>query len=279
MLQRFSGLSIAATILSLPYLSATPVPAPSLATFVSDKGTDTGTCASPADPCRSFKFALGKTSPGGEIRALDLADYGGVTIIKSISLAGVEGAGIFQTHAGSNAITINTGPNDAINLRRLTLDGFKTTRNGILLSSGGSLTNTHCEMRNFTDNGIDLSPTDATAVLIAHTVSSNNFDGIFYNVERGPLKGTLDHVTVNNNDNGVVIAGFSVLAVNSTVGNNRDAGFALGSGAVLRLAHSAVTGNGTGVAVGGTESESEGDNFINGNGTDVSGTLNTFGVN
>ena len=49
-------------------------------TFVSDKGTDAGACDSPAAPCRSFKFALGQTSPGGEIKALNPADYGGVTI-------------------------------------------------------------------------------------------------------------------------------------------------------------------------------------------------------
>jgi hypothetical protein len=259
-------------------LGAAPARTSSLATFVSGKGTDTGTCASPAAPCRSFKFALGQTSPGGEIKALDPADYGAVTITKSISLTGVEGAGIFQTHAASNAITVNVGPNDTVNLSRLTLDGLKTARNGILLGSGGSLTIIHCRVRNFTDNGIELSPTATSTVLIADTSASNNSNGIFFNVEPGPFIGTLDHVTVNNNDNGVVVAGFSVLAVNSTAGNNRNAGFDLGSGAVLRLARSAVTGNGTGVAVGGTESESEGDNFINGNGTDVSGTLNKFGV-
>ena len=209
MLQRFSELSIAAAILSLPYLGATPAPASSLATFVSGRGSDTGTCASPANPCRSFKFALGQTSPGGEIKALDPADYGDVTITKSISLAGVEGAGIFQTHAGSNAITVNVGPNDAVNLSRLTLDGLKSARNGILLGSGGSLTIIHCRVRNFTDNGVELAPTATSTVLIADTVASKNSNGIFFNVERGPFKGTLDHVTVNNNDNGVVVAGFS----------------------------------------------------------------------
>ena len=119
MLKLLCRLSIAAAVLSLPYLGAIPAPASSLATFVSGKGTDTGTCASPANPCRSFKFALGQTSSGGEIKALDPADYGGLTITKSVSLTGVEGAGIFQTHAGSNAITVDVGPNDTVKLSRL----------------------------------------------------------------------------------------------------------------------------------------------------------------
>jgi len=277
MLQLFSRLFVAGALLALPCLGAVPALAASPVTFVSGKGTDTGTCASRASPCRSFRFALGQTSPGGEIKALDPADYGGVTITRSVSLTGVEGAGIFETHAGSNAITINAGPNDIINIGRLILDGFKTARNGVLLNSGGSLTISHCRVRNFTDYGIELSPSTAAAVVIADTVaSSNSLDGIFFNVERGPFKATLDHVAVNNNDSGIVVAGFSVLAVNSTAGNNRTAGIALGSGAVLRLAHSAVTGNGTGLSVGGTTAESAGDNFISGNGTDVSGTLTKF---
>src|ERR1700756_167392 len=82
---------------ALPFLAclgASPAQAASPVTFVSGRGTDSGTCASPASACRTFQFAIGQTNVGGEIKALDPANYGGVTISKSISLTGVDGAGI-----------------------------------------------------------------------------------------------------------------------------------------------------------------------------------------
>jgi hypothetical protein len=58
----------------------------------------------------------------GEIKALDPAPYGPVTITHSISITGVEGAGSFRTSA-VDSITINAGPNDTVNLSHLTIDG------------------------------------------------------------------------------------------------------------------------------------------------------------
>src|SRR3954452_17098066 len=96
------------------FLGAIPALALSPVTFVSGEGTNSGTCASPATPCRTFQFALGQTSPGGEIKAREPADYGPVTITQSISITGVDGAGI-NTPSGDD-ITINAGPNDTVNL-------------------------------------------------------------------------------------------------------------------------------------------------------------------
>ena len=115
-------LAAARALLALPCLAAAPALAAAPVTFVSGKGTDAGTCASPANPCRSFEFALGQTSPSGEIKALGPADYGSVTITKSVSITGVEGAGSFRTSA-VDSITINAGPNDTVNLSHLTIDG------------------------------------------------------------------------------------------------------------------------------------------------------------
>ena len=94
MFKLISPLSLAGALISLTSLGAAPALAASPVTFVSGKGTDSGTCASPAAPCRTFQFTLSQTSPGGEIKARDPADYGGVT----------RGAGIFQIRA-ANAIT------------------------------------------------------------------------------------------------------------------------------------------------------------------------------
>src|ERR1700730_15961315 len=150
-----SPLAIVGVILSLPWLGAAPAEALSTVTFVSGKGTNSGTCTE-LHPCRTFQFALGQTSPSGEIKAVDPADYGPMTITKSISITGVEGAGIDSTPGGQNAITIAAGSNDVINLSYLTIDGTKTASDGIMLNSGGSLTVTHCTLRNFLTEAIGL---------------------------------------------------------------------------------------------------------------------------
>lgn len=49
-------------------------------TYVSGKGADSSNCSSPANPCRTFQFAFDHTASGGEIKALDAADYGPVHI-------------------------------------------------------------------------------------------------------------------------------------------------------------------------------------------------------
>jgi hypothetical protein len=281
MLKLFSPLAIAGAF-ALPFLGAAPALAASPVTFVSGKGADTGTCASPATPCRTFQFAFGQTSPGGEIKALDPAPYGPVTITNSISITGVEGASI--NRASGDHITINAGPNDTINLSHLTLDGFRiaSLSKGIVLNSGGSLTISHCTVRNFKQNGILLEPSGATRFLITDTlVSDNSFAIAVVPQAAGTAQGTLDHVLTRKNDlGGVGMNGPStVLAVDSTASDNTGPGFSVSFGAVLRLAHSAATGNATGVSVGsGGTAESAGNNFIRGNGTDVSGTLTNVGT-
>jgi hypothetical protein len=277
MFARYSPPAIAGALL-LACLGAAPALALSPVTFVSGKGADSGSCASPAAPCRTFQFALGQTSPGGEIKARDPADYRSVTITKSVSITGVEGAGIFQT-ANANAITINAGPNDGINLSHLTLDGFKTAVNGVFLNSGGSLTIRHCAVRNFGVAGIVVAPAATTVFDIADVVVSNigNRGIDIFPQPSGSARGTLDHVLARKNPGtGILVRqSATVLAVNSTAADN-GLGFGANSGALLRLAHSAAIGNGTGVFVSALLVESAGDNFINGNGTDLSGTLTKF---
>lgn len=93
---------------ALALTCAAPALAQSPVTFVSGEGTDAGSCAAPAKPCRTFQYALGLTNAGGEIKALDPANYFFVTINKSINIVGVDGAGIIRGTVG-NAVTINAG--------------------------------------------------------------------------------------------------------------------------------------------------------------------------
>jgi Right handed beta helix region len=282
-----SPLAIAGALLSLPCLGAAPARAASFVTFVSGKGTDTGTCADPANPCRTFHFAIDQTNPGGEVKVLDPANYGGVTITKSISLTGIDGAGIDRA-GGPIAITINAGPNDAINLSHLTVDGLGIASEGVQLNSGGSLTITDCVVGNFKQDGIHLQPSTTAQFLIGDTLVSDNAS---FGIHVDPLgtasaQNTLDHVSMNKNGfGGIFVDKFGtsgtldVTAVDSIATNNNGVGFqAQGNFSpvhgVLRLAHSAATKNAIGVQINvGGVVESFGDNDIRGNATDVTGTL------
>jgi Right handed beta helix region len=281
MFKLISPLSIAGLLASLTFLDSAPALAASPVTFVSGKGSNTGSCASPSTPCRTFQFALDQTSPGGEIKALDPANYGGLTITKSISITGVEGAGIFRTVANAVAISIKAGPSDTINLSHLTLDGLSTATFGIQLTSGGSLTVADCAIRDFIGVGVQVASTATTTFLIADTVVSGNNVGIAVGSQvTSTDQGTLDRVSVTQNSHGIFIgAHASVLALDSTVADNAATGFDIFQGGVLRLVHSAVTGNLQGVIVGSDSTGvSAGNNVIRGNGTDVTGTLSNVGT-
>jgi hypothetical protein len=286
MFKLISVRAITRALASFALLGASPTQATSPVTFVSGNGIDSGTCASPGTPCRTFQFALGQTSPGGEIKARGPADYGALTITKSISITGVDGASI--NRGSGDHITINAGPNDTINLSHLTLDGFKTAGNGIVLNSGGSLTIIHCVVRNFTDQGIGLLPTGLTKFLIGDAlISDNSGTGIAVSPQgAGSTQGTLDHISANKNSQGITATGFAtsgvlidVSVVDSMVTSNFVFGFGVGPKGLLRLVRSAAVLNNTGVFINtGATAESAGDNFINGNGTDLSGTFTKFGT-
>lgn len=279
-----SSCAVVGALAAMSCFNVAPAWAFSVTTYVSGKGTDTGTCASPATPCRTFQFAFNQTFPGGEIKALDPADYSPVTINRSVSIVGVEGAGILRFTAG-DIITINAGASGVVNLSNLTLEGFnKTATNGITLNSAGSLTIRNCTARNFSNNGINLKPTTALKFLIADAVAANNGNvgAVVFPQGAGTANGTLDHVAVEKNAVGVFTAtpggAVDVTAVDSVASDNSDAGFFLSVGTTLRLSRSTATRNSSGVNVSGT-ARSAGNNFINGNTTaDVSGTLTNDGT-
>jgi|ERR1700730_8531231 len=135
----------AGALVTMMCLVAAPAKAAAPVTYVSGKGTDSGNCSSPANPCRRFQFAVDQTSPGGEVKALDPADYRPVTINKSISITGIVGAGI-DTKGGA-AITINntSGTISLANLLIQNVSGSGTT--GISAVGGLTLTITHCTVR------------------------------------------------------------------------------------------------------------------------------------
>jgi hypothetical protein len=229
-----AGLALAAT------LSAVPAQALTSRAWISGHGTDAPSCGSVATPCHTPQYAHDNiVAAGGEIDILDPAGYGAITITKAISIVndGVGTAGMLAPAAG-NAITINAGASDAIQLRGLTIEGSGVGYNGTVFNSGGSLTVTNCVVQNFafsgspgltTGNGILMQPTSGTiSFAITNTIVSNNgFFGITYAPPSGSAtaNGVIDHVVTTNNQNGVQIftghgGGSTTVAISNSIASN-----------------------------------------------------------
>jgi len=270
---KFKSRLIAAAALALTCLANAPAMAH--VTYVSGKGTDAGNCSSPANPCRTFQFAINQTVAGGEVKALDPADYSPVTITKSISITGVEGAGI-DTNGGIG-ININAA-GSTVSIANLLIQNVSGSGSAGIsgFSNSINLKITHCTVRGF-GTGISLSG-PFTSFLIADTVVTNNGDGVSAQTFSG---GTLDHVVAYGNKGRGVGAIKSVITAVDTIANNNGTGFSVANlpGITsLFLARSTAIGNSVGVSVGSAPGTSFGDNHIKGNGTDVQGTLTNVGT-
>ena len=273
--------TIAAALLACG-LSAAPAQAGPNRTFVSGKGTDSGTCAYAA-PCRTFAFALTQTAAGGEIDVLDPAGYGAVTITKAISIVN-DGVGVAAIGASSgNGVTINAGATDSVHLRGLTIAGLGSGSDGILFNSGGNLAIENCVIRGFANNGVLIAPTGSVKAVLRNVTADDNFDGIDLFGNFSPI-GSHFNVTIvdseaSNNTNAGVVASASPTSkaaigiLRNVVASNNGTGLKAEKG-VLLVAHSVVAGNFTGVSTdSGAFILSYGDNNIDGNGTDESGTV------
>jgi hypothetical protein len=204
---------IAAAVTAASLLAASDAAAQAARTFVSGSGSDANPCTLTA-PCRSFAQALTQTNAGGEITILDPAGYGAVNITKSVSIIndGVGEAGVTVTSA-SNAIVVNVGASDVVNLRGLTLVGGGIGNQGVLFNNLGKLNIQNCVIRGFTD-GIELNPTGTAQFNISDTLVSDVSDiGI---VLQSGGSGTVTAVFNRVQASGAVNEGILVNGINST---------------------------------------------------------------
>jgi Periplasmic copper-binding protein (NosD) len=104
--------------------------------------------------------------------------------------------------------------------------------------------------------------------LIEDTVASDSVaTGI---IVSGNTNATLNRITANNNQWGVVVgSGNDATIANSIMSNNGDRG--LQNGGVVWLAKNVISGNATGVHLFGGTMNSYGDNYIRDNTTPVAG--------
>jgi hypothetical protein len=132
-----------------------------------------------------------------------------------------------------NSLAADAGPNDAVSMRGLTIEGAGVGLAGIVLNSGRSLTIANCVIRHFTFDGISFLPTASSNLSVSNTlVAHNGNDGIrVLPSGSGAVTAVLNRVEMNNNTfggievNGATSTGTvaatmsgSVAARNGTVG-------------------------------------------------------------
>src|SRR6478735_7405290 len=106
-------------------------------TWVSGVGDDLNPCSRTA-PCKTFAGAISKTAAGGEINVLDPGAYGAVTVTKSINII-AEGFEAGVLVSGTNAIIVNAGVNDVVELRGLDFNGTDNGLAGVKIIAADSV--------------------------------------------------------------------------------------------------------------------------------------------
>jgi len=135
-------------------------------TWVSGVGDDANPCSRTA-PCKTFAGAISKTAAKGEINCLDPGGFGGVSINKSMTIRcdHVE-AGVLVS--GTTAINVIAGATDRVVLEGLDIEGLGTGIHGVNFSSGKELYIIRCQIRDFTQNGVNVASSTSGGHLFLH---------------------------------------------------------------------------------------------------------------
>jgi hypothetical protein len=164
---------------------------------VAAQGLDSNPCTF-ALPCRTFQHAHDVVASNGEIDVLDPAGYGVLTINKAISIQGHGFSGITAT--SGNAITINAGVGDKINLRGLIIEGAGLGSNGIVFNTGASLTIDDSVIRGNVANGLRFGPNASSTLTVLRSLIADNFAGVTVApTGSGAANVVLNRINVHNN--------------------------------------------------------------------------------
>ncbi|WP_018972676.1 right-handed parallel beta-helix repeat-containing protein [Rudaea cellulosilytica] len=164
-------------LLLLQFVFASALHAQATRTWVSGVGDDANPCSRTA-PCKTWAGAISKTAPGGEIDALDPGGFGALTITKSISIVGKGGTSSTLV-AGTNGFVVAAQSGDVVMIRDVEFDGLlgngnaNAGLNGIRFISGGALYIDNCRIFGFSQQGIDINPSNNASVNISRTAISN----------------------------------------------------------------------------------------------------------
>lgn len=193
----------AAAAISLLVGSITVSQAAERVTWVASNGSDASATCSHTAPCRTLASAYGKTTEGGTINVMDLADYGGLDIKKSISIAGDGGnAGLVAPMSGGT-ITIDAAADDVVSITGLSFNGRGTSGHGIGIGGAASVYIGDVAVHGYTAPGwagISLATATDTRLYIDHAKIYNNHIGIYVGAAFGANEAFLNSTVVAAND-------------------------------------------------------------------------------
>ncbi len=262
-MRRIALFAIAAGFV-IPLMASAPAHAQATRTWVSGVGDDANPCSRTA-PCKTFAGAESKTATGGIINCIDSGGFGGVTIIKSITIDCTPFLG--GVLAGpTNAINVNIAGGTVI-LRGLDIEGAPGTGLvGVNVIAAAAVHIQKCFIYQFQGgnaSGVRIVSTSGNPkVMITDTYIHDNGTGgtgggvISVGTGGNPFV-TLNNVRINNNAQGVANNSFSR----------------------MRISNSLFSGNTVGIEADAGAQVSFGNSDLNFNGTAVSGATTSFGNN
>jgi hypothetical protein len=269
-------------------------------------GSDSNPCTRAA-PCLTFAGAVAQTAAGGVISCLDPGNFGAATITKALTINCEEtlGSGLVS---GTDGIVVQAGAGDVVTLKGLEFEGVNSGLNAVRFLSGKELHMHKFQIRNFTNSGIDIEPSNSTRVFLADGyisdcgVGGSGFAAILIKANSGANTSvSINHVEMENNLNGVFADGSggagiahvqvrdSVISASSNNGisissagpsatadvvnniiryNSNIGAVVTGAAATLKLGGNTITDNTTGVASSGGTLQSFKNNQIADNGAD-----------
>ena len=278
-------------IVSSLLTAVTPATA-AIETWVSGSGVDTGTCTIAA-PCKTFAFALTRTTAGGTINVLAPGNFGPVTINKAVNIV-ADSVEALITTAGADgaAIKIQAPSSAVVSLRGLTIESF--AGRGVDFIAGAALYVDKCAFHKL-NTGIVFEPNAGVPKLyVADTVITDSVsNGIFItSASGGSIRAVIDGVEVKNGGGpGLNFMPFTMGTFTATVSRSTVSGFTnsgisaqIGGGgfATVMLDRTTITNNGIGVSTSGPVMRI-GDSTVTGNTTGLQasggGGFGTYGTN
>jgi hypothetical protein len=278
-------------------------------TWVSNTGTDNGTCGSLASPCATFSGAYNNTAVGGEITCLNGGDYLTLTISNSITIDCQYSIGrIGSAQDPGNSIVISPPAGGVVTLRGLDLDfagdaflSCGTGSGAIYFTGGGVLHLQKMKINHDTGDscsGIYFAPrSNATLDITDSDITDNGSGGTNAGIHIVPASGVQANVTitrtqVQGNYFGIFADGRSGGIIKGAIkgsvvsGNTENGITALSSGSsvVFTIDQTEISGNLAGLFAGGSNAGILARNstvYGNAIGLDAAngGTLYTYGNN
>lgn len=258
-----------------------PAQAASARTWVASNGTNNVTCDR-VTPCQTFAQAHTATLAGGEINCVNAADYGGVTITKSLSIVCDNVGATIRAATGSIAINVMAGASDIVTLKGIDIDGGGSGIVGIDFFTGGALHLHKVRVANFGaagvqfTSGIFFQPTGYAELYISDSSITDNVGTLAPTAGlliRPRTTGTanvfIERVRFENNAVGIIVDGAQTTAagVNAVVQDS----VVTGSGGNGITATTAAAKAAVSVLVDGSRVATNFASGINANGTAASG--------